>query len=371
MTVQEKLVWDPFHGSMPANRDKVKKPVARIKVPGAVNSALLIVSLLAFFYGVYCFLAEAELAGFVSLGMFGACIGLILLLGALAKTKEFTHWLYFTIAEKNDWSFHLVKEPVEQRSSNKISERIDSVTDAAETGMDALQNMDFSRENLEKFAQQASGTQKRQTNIVRDFLVRPAYERIGILLKASLAQPIPFEIKGLFWGETKQNIPFWMGASIGQTDMTFAAKELKTDARGNTNNQGNILQIVAAYKLNRKTNIHAWLIAELLGRDSRKDLKTESIEFNDCFKISLRGTSDRQGPDGEAELLRVLTPATQATLIDLRKRYKVQMIVDDDVIYISGYDLINIENPEEVAEVANIAAEEFAEAAVSFKHYAE
>jgi len=93
--------------------------------------------------------------------------------------------------------------------------------------------------------------------------------------------------------------------------------------------------------------------------------------MNDAFYISSESASDSANGNVELALRQALTPATQVAFLDLKKRYRAQFALRDDVIFMSGYDLINIADIEKAAEYMGEAADAFAKAAISFKHYVE
>ena len=125
-----------------------------------------------------------------------------------------------------------------------------------------------------------------------------------------------------------------------------------------------------AYQLERDTGIVATLLAEALDRDGWLDAKTESSEFNSRFKIAVE-PSHGSVEDPSLALLRALTPATQATLIALDERYRLQVMLDGDTVFFSGTDRIMDEDEAVIGMHFAELVDQFGKAAVSFKHYVE
>ncbi|MFD0914797.1 hypothetical protein ACFQ14_00080 [Pseudahrensia aquimaris] len=313
--------WDPFDGQMPSERQTVSEPGTRITVPPWVSSIGILTALLGFlvlFVG-----PNGDATMLVGSGLVLASFAAVFVAQALRKDKQWERWTYFCVARDNDWSFRLVKQP--------------SAEDREEGNGDAAY----------------------------DPAVERAYREIGQLMASRPGQPIPVQIAALYRGRTKSGVPFWMGAQLSKTVMVLAAEELKTDSRGNTGGHGHGIAMVLGFPLARNTGVKADLLAEALW-DSRNDFDTESSQFNDIFKIKLRNDSS-----DEANLLRVLSPATQTSMIDLALRYKAQFLIDGDRIFMAGYDLLNLDDPQAVADVLAEMVDDFASAATSFKHYAE
>lgn len=146
---------------------------------------------------------------------------------------------------------------------------------------------------------------------------------------------------------------------------------MKSDSQGNSRNHGQVVTLAMAYRLNWKTGIEAALTTERFKRDAFMDPKTESSESSNAFHISIRVDSTRKGNGAKLALLNLLTAATQTKLLALAARYKALFMVANDVVFTSGYEMVNVHKPDKSTPVLETIAGEFAEAATSFKHYAE
>ncbi|EFL88224.1 hypothetical protein [Ahrensia sp. R2A130] len=352
--------WDPFEGSVPAGREEVREPKGRVRVPGWVAAGGIVGALIGFVVLFSYTIFDSENVLFTGLG-FIFC-GFLMAFGAekAMKSEQWKRWTYFRVARDNNWSFRLVKKPVTRESdgANRPVNR-KAVWQAKQTakGMGMDPGM---ADKLSGFAISVGAKER-----VYDPLIAQAYRKIGQLMASRPGQLIPIDIEALFRGRTKGGTPFWLGAQMAKTVMVGASKTLKTDARGNSEKYGHGVAMVLGFPLNRDTGITAELLAEAIW-DSREDFDTESTEFNDLFRIRLLS-----GDGGEADLLRVLSPATQTAMIDLATRYKAQFMIRGEHIFMSGHDLVNIEDAETIADLMAETVDDFANAATSFKAYAE
>ena len=359
-------VWDPFSGSLPARHDHVSRPVGAVHLPSWATLPLVVLAFAGMGYGIWMD-GEGGIHQLAGFGTSALCIGAIVLASMLAKTDQTNRWLLSEVARRNAWSFSPVAKAHEVERNNSISER----TEAVEKTRRAILQSGSAWDKFTEIAHGLEGTAERSNRMVYDPLVRPAYATIAPLLRPRPGQPMGVEINGLFWGETATGIPFWMGAGMMEMNLVLAGRSMKSDRHGNTGNHGQVITMAMAYRLNRDTGIEAALTAETFKRDAFTDLKTESSEFNDAFHVSIRADSATQGEQGRLALLSVLTPATQTRLLDLAARYKAQFMVANDVVYMSGYEMINVHEPERIAPILETVVGEFADAATSFKHYAE
>jgi hypothetical protein len=325
-TSTPRMVWDPFVGKVAFERHDVAPPTSEgVRIPRWITTllGLMMISgslalLMGFFWTDALWFAVPALV---------VSVGGMVIADTLSKAEEKQNWLFFRTADRNGWAFRLIEAPVEQTSGGR---------------------------NFR----------------LPDPFVQRVFDRVPELCHAHVGQLIPFDApQAMYWGVTKTDIPFWMGIQMFQMDAALAAEAIKTDAFGNRNIRGKFFNIIIAYDLDRDTGIRARLLGEAFGRDSRNDIKTESVEFNNRFNIAI--TDDRQGNGGRLALLRALTPATQATLIDLRDRYRSQLIIDGATIYFSGNDRILAEDETVIAEHFAMLLEQFAWAALSFKQFVE
>ncbi len=319
-------LWDPFDGTIAFVQDEVADPGKGIEIPGAIKTFLGIIAIASFptilvglFYRDALYVAVAMIIVSVS-GLIGADI--------LSKSSASDAWRMVSLARRNGWAFRrplVVPSQRTMRRSGKISNQMD-----------------------------------------------PLFERIALkvpeLVRPRPGQLVPMVSNGLFWGRTKADIPFCMSIGRYDVDATFAAKSIRQDGFGNMANRGTQYGVLMAYGLERDTRVRAALLAEAMGRDSWRDFKTESAQFNNRFKIFIDGQG---GPDAEQALLQALTPATQTSLIDLAERYNAQVILDGPTLWIGGFDRVMSDDPSALSQHFAALVEEFATAATAFKRYVE
>lgn len=350
--------WDPFGRTVPAQRHRVAPLRNAIRVPPWLTSALVVLALAGMLW----------LLGVTVLGlggssvlppavMIGLGIGGVLLAEILGKSTQSRLYRYFKAAEGHGWSFRLAPRHVPGAPGLSGHRRHRAPGGGTGSG--------FMAQALAK-----AEASRREEGTVSDTAaseLQAVYRTIPELFRPLPGQPVTMTIEAEFWGETQAGVPFWMGVREAEMNTTLAAKELKTDAQGNTGHDGALLMMVAAYGLERDTGIRAVLLAETLG-DSRGDLKTESTEFNSRYHIAARDAGD--GETG-MRLLQALTPATQTSLLDLWNRYRMQAVIDGATVYVAGYERINTRDEDILARNLSLAAESFAAAATGFKRYME
>lgn len=317
-------VWDPFAGSLPFERQRVARPGEGVRLPGWIGTALgllavvaAIALVVAFFWWPAAWFGIPALAVSVA-GMLGGDM--------LAGTAQTRDWRFYRVAEKNGWAFRLIEPEVRHRHGARRVRAVDP-------------------------------------------LAARVYRHLPELCRPSPGQLIPLTFQAMYWGRTMSGLPFWLGLQQYEVDATLAVEALKKDGFGGRGLQGRLFNMAVAYDLDRDTGIRAHLLAETFDRDGWRDIKTESVEFNRRFNIAL--ADDRTGGGGSLALLRALTPATQSILIDLHDRYRVQLVIDGPTIYLSGQDRIMSEEDDVIAARFDALVRQFAEAAVSFKHFAE
>ncbi len=318
------VVWDPFTGTVPFERSAVALPDDGMRFPGWLTSVLGLICV-ASSLGVVMAIFWRPVAWF-AIGGFVISFAGLMAISLLARASEKRDFMFYRLAEENGWAFRLIKPDVKGR---------------------------------------INGRNYRD----RDPYAQRAYERIPELCRSRPGQLIPLRLQGMFWGTTASGTPFWLGLQEYEVDASLAATPLRRDQVGGRGSRGRLYNMVASYDLDRDTGIKASLLAEVLDRDGWHDIKTESVEFNRRFKIAI--AQDRQGTGGHAELLRALTPATQSVLIDLHERYQVQLVIDGRTIFVSGCGRVMSEDADLVARHFSTLVEDFAQAAFSFKHYAE
>lgn len=198
--------------------------------------------------------------------------------------------------------------------------------------------------------------------------------RIKPLLVLRAGASIPLVLEHELWGQTKAGVPFWMGLSLMQSQALFGGPKARVRADPTTTH-GEAAMFVVAYRLDRDTRIHAEILPEFATAKGPldQDVKTESISFNAEYNIRLRADEGQSVAKGtsSAALLQVLTPATQATLIDLADSYSARVIVDRDTVFFGGYRNFQTTDNTALERLLTQAIEDFAEAATAFKRYAE
>lgn len=323
-TSRAPTVWDPFAGTLPFERQTVENPGKGVALPGWVNT----------FFGLLALVATAAIVVAVFwrpaawLGVPALVVSLAGVFGAdfLARTQGKRDWLFFRLAERNDWAFRLIERQIRRRRGSRTTRSVDP------------------------------------------FAAR-VYQQIPELCRPRPGQMIPLQFQAMYWGRTQRDIPFWLGVQQYEVDATLAAEALKKDGFGARSLRGKLFNMAVAYDLDRDTGIRARLLAEAFDMDGWSDFKTESVEFNRRFNIAIG--NPRGDENGRLALLRALTPATQSVLIDLHDRYQAQLVIDGRTVFLAGHDRIMSEDDDVVAARFGALVEQFAEAAVSFKRYAE
>ncbi|MER0240255.1 hypothetical protein [Fulvimarina sp. MAC8] len=349
----EGTVWDPFVGTRPYVREAAERPVVRFKIPDWVKRLFLYAMLL----GLVIVLASFVFQNLVWIGvglLFGG-VGMSILLDSLGKPEAMRRWLYAEIAKRTGWAHRHVdldKAGDGKGSANKPA----SLTEALKEAKRRKEG-EPAPSVLEAYAEHP--------------LLAGPYSTVPELLKPHLGQPLPIRLQALYWGETREAIPFWLGAEIMDTDLTFAASALRNDRFGNSNRTGRILAMLAAYQLDRDTGIRAKLLAENFTGDSWSDFKTESTAFNDAFDISVAPRPDSPLGEVEMRLQQALTPATQTALLDLKERSRIQVVIDGPVVFVAGYEVVSTSNPDALADHLTEVVETFAGLVTGFKRYVE
>lgn len=326
MTMQDQTgsVWDPFDGRVAFQREAVAPPGRGLQVPGWIRTVLGLMAIASAAFIVAGFFSRTM--GFVGVGLIVVSVGGLMLVDFLGKAKDARDYRLFRVAERNGWAFRRVAESF------------------------------------------STGQGGRKTTVA-DPLFRRLAERAPELILARPGQLIPFVMMAAYWGKTAEGSPFWMGLGEYEADATLGTESFRRDAFANRSLRGKLYTMCVAFDLARDTGIRARLLAEALPGEGWRDLKTESVDFNQAFHLTI--SKDMTGGDGELALLRTLTPATQATLIDLSGRYKLQMIIDGPTLFMAGQDRIMSEDPDVLAAHLAGLVRAFATAAIALKPYAE
>lgn len=203
--------------------------------------------------------------------------------------------------------------------------------------------------------------------------VPDSHDYLQVLVKPRLGQLIPMVPKAQYWGRSAKGIPFWM--IVGDIDTFDKSRTRSTIVQsvprdaGDKGNRGVTYTFIVAYDLDRDSGIRAQLLAEVPGLDSRRDLQTESIQFNRTYNISLLKSAEHV--KCKQKLLQVLTPATQDVMLQLWDDYRAQFVFNGPTVFMGGY--FSVMNTDDAVLEAHFdeLLDACAEAALSFKLYAE
>lgn len=203
-------------------------------------------------------------------------------------------------------------------------------------------------------------------------------ERLARIVRAQpgLVSAAMGGLDGEFWGASEADgLPLWLGINALQQNAALAADaRLRRDRYGGSGAFGVLFTLVGAYKLDRDTRVRA-VIAPANAADAlrlREDIETESIAFNEAFRVTAE--PHRDGGSAEAAVLRLLTPATQDVLLELLQSYRrIAMIVDGDVLFFRAEDRAVGRNAEATAMDRLLPAmlTDFERAKLSLRRYVE
>ncbi|WMS41953.1 hypothetical protein RDV64_18060 [Acuticoccus sp. MNP-M23] len=315
--------WDPFEGSvtvMPSAPPRVRRPPFD---SGLVQGILVIVAVIALFAAIGLHLFAGTAAALFAVGVFAASFLALFALVLLGDEEGWTRWLLVETARLNGWT------PV----------ALDPAGDIVRAGgVDALYDPRSNRARVE----------------------------LAPILRSRLGQMLPLVPTGFYYGAAPGGMPFWMGVEIINVILLAAPRVMRTDPFGNTRLAGRGINFVIGYRLARNTLIEAHLLAETLG-DSRRDFDTESIAFNAAFRVTLTGDTAQS----RTRLLQVLTPAFMEKLLELERRYRIQVMVRGRHVFLRGYALVNLRDPHLTAPLFAKIVADLAAGAEGFKHYAE
>lgn len=175
--------------------------------------------------------------------------------------------------------------------------------------------------------------------------MRQVREAVPELVNLRVGASVGAHFDGEFWGESRgDGLPFWVAIGTMQMDSALAADaRLREDAYGGSGGFGVLVTLLGAYKIDRQTGVRAVIQPEnvMTAGPLDRDIKTEWAAFNAAFRISGRPVGDETAKSDDVALavLRILTPATQATLLDLSGRYSaLGFVIDDDLLYFLARD---------------------------------
>lgn len=198
-------------------------------------------------------------------------------------------------------------------------------------------------------------------------------EEIPEFFKLRVGGSIPLVIESEMWGTSENGAPIWVGLGAHSSAAFFGGpKQNTTTETGGP--QGNVVMMIAAYKLDRDTGIRLVLMPENVSAIGPldRDLKTESVAFNNAFNIRVTTSQGAAELDQvSVEVLQVLTPALQTTLLDLADRFAARLVIDRGIVYFAGFrNLQSLDDAVLQTFVKDVVAG-FSQASISFKHYAE
>ncbi len=223
----------------------------------------------------------------------------------------------------------------------------------------------------------SEGNYERRSQRVKPPRLEKIEARIPELTRLQAGSFMGVRLDGEFWGESEQDhMPLWVAVGAMQMEAGLGTPEMRRDARGGRGGFGQFFSLLGAYRIDRKTGIRAVIRPENIVNKGPldRDIKTESIQFNERFHISGRPLSSGNGHDIAQDVLRILTPATQAAMLDLETRFhNVGFIVDDDVLFFMAQDTLVGENASEggIDRLLPGMLEEFEAAKLSIKRYVE
>lgn len=164
--------------------------------------------------------------------------------------------------------------------------------------------------------------------------------RVPELAKLQIGAFAGAQFDGEFWGtSSRDGQPFWLAIGAMEMDAGLASNAaLRRDARGGSGGFGVFYSLLGACTIGRSTGVRAAIAPEnILNKGPLdRDIKTGSPAFDAAFHVS--GTALQAG-DTERAILRLLSSATQDTLLALLERYHtVGFVIDDDVLFFMAQD---------------------------------
>ena len=331
MLVAKNVHWDPFEGQVAAHQEKpviveVAKPIMNIW-------------------------------HWMALGVFGTCIvasvvfdldalGVVGLVGTLGTTL----WLafkkpsqggtaqdaqkqafFYKLGIEKGWSFRL---PVAYRSvmlkrSNGRCAAIEDIRAAAEHIFEPEHaDLIVSEGQIAALAKMKT---KHKNNIeitFQDPFFWRFFNQTEVFLGVSAVQLLPIRIESAHWGENSDGNSFWLALSVMNEDAR------RPDLRPDRAKAKNTVRFMLAYPLDRDTQVKAMLTGDVPALGGWRGEDTESDVFNRMFKVKLlRGE--------ELQLTQALSPSTQTTLIDLHKRYSLELMLDGATLLVRGYAVLD------------------------------
>ena len=167
------------------------------------------------------------------------------------------------------------------------------------------------------------------------------------------------------------SLPVWPGAMAAES-VTLFGHPKQTATAGPAAVHGDVAMMIAGYALDRDTGVGVRIMPDFVTAIGPldRDIKTGSVAFKARFTLRMAMADGTVvGHRTTVELLRVSTPAFQATLIDLADGFAARVIVDRDTAFVAGFRNLQTQDDTEMRGLVQDAIAAFA-AAVSFKRCA-
>jgi hypothetical protein len=299
--------WDPIKGEISVITPDVSHIRAGVVLPAPVRRFLPIGAILALLWTMVQAI-WTDIFPFVPVAVTTVMFALFFIAGELENRDGRQTKRRVELARKNGWSYTgTLMERVREFGTVRTSDGAD-----------------------------------RRTHLVKSERALAVEKRVPELTRLEVGSFVGAQFDGEFWGRSsKDGLPFWV--AIGAMDMETgiaANAALRRDARGGTGSFGVFFSLLGAYRIGRKTGIRAVIRPENLFNAGPLDgdIKTESMAFNEAFHVS-GSALHHQDAEPELAVLRILTPAAQVTLLDLRERYhNIGFVVEDDVLFFMAQD---------------------------------
>ena len=220
---------------------------------------------------------------------------------------------------------------------------------------------------------------ERTTRLVKSERARAVEAKLPELTKVRFGAFVGAQFDGEFWGESSEDgLPLWfaVGSMRMEAGLAFNA-DLRQDAFGVKGGYGQFFSLLGAYKIDRKTGVRATIMPENIFNKGPldRDIKTESVAFNEAFNVSGRRKDDTPGKaDLTLDVLRILTPATQDSMLSLSERYhNIGFVLDDDVLFFMAQDKVVGKNAtqDRIDTLLVSIFEDFEKAKLGIKRYVE
>ena len=340
--------WDPFVGEVFVPRSRRSQPEGGHRNTAFLQGLLVMVSLAGLLWTLVQLVIGDTAGRLIGVAIFIAPFLPLALLSSRGRDSDWIDWILQEAGGRNGWDV----QHLPGRDDAALDALMAAPHRASFDGAPLEPAPDGPRESPAALWERRLGTMR---------------ARIGPLLAARPGLMLPLDPRAFYYGTARNGMPFWMGVEVVDVMLLLAPRAMRRDRYGNRAWTGRGLGFVIAYRLDRDTGIAARLMAEAGGRDARRDIDTESIAFNRAFHVTL-DTDDGQN---RARLLQVLTPAFQHRLLELHETFRIQLIVHGRDVFLRGFEIANLRDPDRVAALFAETVAALADAAEGFKHYAE